>query len=164
MLLNLLPKIKSPSDVRKLNSDELNKLADELRHFTIETVTEIGGRLAPTLGVIELTVALHKVFNTPKDKIVWDVGHQGYAHKILTGRLDKFNTIRKMGGLSGFLKISESEYEAFGAGHASTSISAALHSCSALDKMASAFSNFTFAFLTKFCFLIKLAFAALRED
>ena len=84
MLLNLLPKIKSPSDVRKLNSDELNKLADELRHFTIETVTEIGGHLAPTLGVIELTVALHKVFNTPKDKIVWDVGHQGYAHKILT--------------------------------------------------------------------------------
>ena len=125
MLLNLLPKIKSPSDVRKLNSDELNKLADELRHFTIETVTEIGGHLAPTLGVIELTVALHKVFNTPKDKIVWDVGHQGYAHKILTGRLDKFNTIRKMGGLSGFLKISESEYDAFGAGHASTSISAA---------------------------------------
>ena len=125
MLLNLLPKIKSPSDVRNLNSDELNKLADELRHFTIETVTEIGGHLAPTLGVIELTVALHKVFNTPKDKIVWDVGHQGYAHKILTGRLDKFNTIRKMGGLSGFLKISESEYDAFGAGHASTSISAA---------------------------------------
>ena len=125
MLLNLLPKIKSPSDVRKLNSDELNKLADELRHFTIETVTEIGGHLAPTLGVIELTVALHKVFNTPKDKVVWDVGHQGYAHKILTGRLDRFNTIRKMGGLSGFLKISESEYDAFGAGHASTSISAA---------------------------------------
>ena len=125
MLLNLLPKIKSPSDVRNLNSDELNKLADELRHFTIETVTEIGGHLAPTLGVIELTVALHKVYNTPKDKVVWDVGHQGYAHKILTGRLDKFNTIRKMGGLSGFLKISESEYDAFGAGHASTSISAA---------------------------------------
>jgi len=125
MQLNILPKIKSPADLRKLNSVELNKLADELRHFTIETVTEIGGHLAPTLGVIELTVALHRVFNTPDDKIVWDVGHQGYAHKILTGRLDKFNTIRKMGGLSGFLKISESEYDAFGAGHASTSISAA---------------------------------------
>ena len=125
MLLSLLPKINSPSDIRKLNSDELNKLADELRYFTIETVTEIGGHLAPTLGVIELTVALHRVFNTPKDKIVWDVGHQGYAHKILTGRLDRFNTIRKMGGLSGFLKISESEYDVFGAGHASTSISAA---------------------------------------
>ena len=125
MQLNILPKIKSPADLRKLNLVELNKLADELRHFTIETVTEIGGHLAPTLGVIELTVALHRVFNTPDDKIVWDVGHQGYAHKILTGRLDKFNTIRKMGGLSGFLKISESEYDAFGAGHASTSISAA---------------------------------------
>ena len=125
MQLNILPKINSPADLRKLNSVELNKLADELRHFTIETVTEIGGHLAPTLGVIELTVALHSVFNTPDDKIVWDVGHQGYAHKILTGRLDKFNTIRKMGGLSGFLKISESEYDAFGAGHASTSISAA---------------------------------------
>ena len=125
MQLNILPKINSPSDLRKLKSVELNKLADELRHFTIETVTEIGGHLAPTLGVIELTVALHRVFNTPDDKIVWDVGHQGYAHKILTGRLDKFNTIRKMGGLSGFLKISESEYDAFGAGHASTSISAA---------------------------------------
>ena len=125
MQLNILPKINSPADLRKLNSVELNKLADELRHFTIETVTEIGGHLAPTLGVIELTVALHRVFNTPDDKIVWDVGHQGYAHKILTGRLDKFNTIRKMGGLSGFLKISESEYDAFGAGHASTSISAA---------------------------------------
>jgi 1-deoxy-D-xylulose-5-phosphate synthase len=125
MQLNILPKIKSPADLRKLNLVELNKLADELRHFTIETVTEIGGHLAPTLGVIELTVALHRVFNTPEDKIVWDVGHQGYAHKILTGRLDKFNTIRKMGGLSGFLKISESEYDAFGAGHASTSISAA---------------------------------------
>ncbi len=84
----------------------------------------MGGHLAPTLGVIELTIALHKVFNTPEDKIIWDVGHQGYAHKILTGRLDKFNTIRRMGGLSGFLKISESEYDAFGAGHASTSISA----------------------------------------
>ncbi len=95
MQLNILPKIKSPDDLRQLNHSELNKLADELRHFTIETVTEIGGHLAPTLGVIELTVALHKVFDTPKDKIVWDVGHQGYAHKILTGRLDKFNTIRK---------------------------------------------------------------------
>ncbi len=125
MQLSILPTIKSPADLRKLNSIELNKLAEELRNFTIETVTEIGGHLAPTLGVIELTVALHKVFNTPEDKIVWDVGHQGYAHKILTGRLDKFNTIRKMGGLSGFLKISESEYDAFGAGHASTSISAA---------------------------------------
>ena len=125
MQLKILPKMKSPDDLRKLDSEQLLKLADELRHFTIETVTEIGGHLAPTLGVIELTIALHKVFNTPKDKIIWDVGHQGYAHKILTGRLNKFNTIRRMGGLSGFLKISESEYDTFGAGHASTSISAA---------------------------------------
>jgi len=125
MQLKILPTIKSPDDLRKLNKDQLLKLADELRHFTIETITEIGGHLAPTLGVIELTIALHKVFNTPEDKIIWDVGHQGYAHKILTGRLDKFNSIRRMGGLSGFLKISESEYDAFGAGHASTSISAA---------------------------------------
>ena len=124
MQLKILPTIKSPDDLRKLNKDQLLQLADELRHFTIETITEIGGHLAPTLGVIELTIALHKVFNTPEDKIIWDVGHQGYAHKILTGRLDKFNTIRRMGGLSGFLKISESEYDAFGAGHASTSISA----------------------------------------
>ena len=84
MQLKILPKMKSPDDLRKLDSEQLLKLADELRHFTIETVTEIGGHLAPTLGVIELTIALHKVFNTPKDKIIWDVGHQGYAHKILT--------------------------------------------------------------------------------
>ena len=126
MQLKILPKIKSPADIRKLSEDELLQLSNEVRSFTIETITEIGGHLAPTLGVIELTVALHKVFNTPKDKIIWDVGHQGYAHKILTGRLDKFNTIRRMGGLSGFLKRSESEYDVFGAGHASTSISAAV--------------------------------------
>ena len=126
MQLKILPKINSPADIRKLSEDELLQLSNEVRSFTIETITEIGGHLAPTLGVIELTVALHKVFNTPKDKIIWDVGHQGYAHKILTGRLDKFNTIRRMGGLSGFLKRSESEYDVFGAGHASTSISAAV--------------------------------------
>ena len=126
MQLKILPKIKSPADIRELSDSELLQLSDEVRSFTIETITEIGGHLAPTLGVIELTVALHKVFDTPKDKIIWDVGHQGYAHKILTGRLDKFNTIRRMGGLSGFLKRSESEYDVFGAGHASTSISAAV--------------------------------------
>ena len=104
MQLKILPKIKSPADIRDLSDSELLQLSDEVRSFTIETITEIGGHLVPTLGVIELTVALHKVFDTPKDKIIWDVGHQGYAHKILTGRLDKFNTIRRMGGLSGFLK------------------------------------------------------------
>ena len=125
MQLELLNKINSPADIRNYSKDELNKLVDELRFYIIKTISEIGGHLAPTLGVIELTVALHKVFETPKDKIVWDVGHQGYAHKLLTGRFDRFNSIRQFGGLSGFLKRSESEYDVFGAGHASTSISAA---------------------------------------
>ena len=125
MQLSLLPNIKSPADIKNYSMDELRQLADEVRHHTIEVVSQVGGHLAPTLGVVELTVALHKVFNTPDDKIVWDVGHQGYAHKLLTGRFDAFPTIRQYGGLSGFLKRSESEYDAFGAGHASTSISAA---------------------------------------
>ena len=125
MQLKLLPNIESPEDIRKYSIEELNKLVDELRHHTIETISRIGGHLAPTLGVIELTVALHKVFETPKDKIIWDVGHQGYAHKLLTGRFNQFSSIRKFGGLSGFLKRSESDYDVFGAGHASTSISAA---------------------------------------
>lgn len=125
MQLKLLPNIESPEDIRKYSIEELNKLVDELRHHTIETISRIGGHLAPTLGVIELTVALHKVFETPKDKIIWDVGHQGYAHKLLTGRFNQFSSIRQFGGLSGFLKRSESDYDVFGAGHASTSISAA---------------------------------------
>ena len=125
MQLNLLPNIKSPADIKNYSMDELRQLADEVRYHTIDVVSRVGGHLAPTLGVVELTVALHKVFNTPDDKIVWDVGHQGYAHKLLTGRFDAFPTIRQYGGLSGFLKRSESEYDAFGAGHASTSISAA---------------------------------------
>ena len=125
MQLKLLPKIKSPADIRDISKQQLQQLVDELRYYTIETVSQIGGHLAPTLGVVELTVALHKVFETPSDKIVWDVGHQGYAHKILTGRFDEFPSIRQFGGLSGFLKRSESDYDVFGAGHASTSISAA---------------------------------------
>ena len=100
-------------------------MSNEIRAHTINVVSEIGGHLAPTLGVVELTVAIHKVFDTPDDKIIWDVGHQGYAHKLLTGRFESFPSIRKLGGLSGFLKRSESEYDTFGAGHASTSISAA---------------------------------------
>ena len=126
MKLKYLDKIKNPEYIRNLNENELLELCDELRQYTIETITQIGGHLAPTLGVIEITVALHYVFNTPKDKLVWDVGHQGYAHKLLTGRFDQFPTIRQYKGLSGFLKRSESEYDVFGAGHASTSISAAL--------------------------------------
>ena len=126
MQLKYLPKIKRPEDIRSFNESELLELCDELRKYTIDTITQIGGHLAPTLGVVELSVALHYVFKTPEDKLVWDVGHQGYAHKLLTGRFDKFTTIRKFKGLSGFLKRSESEYDTIGAGHASTSISAAL--------------------------------------
>ena len=125
MQLKLLPNIKSPADIKDFSMDELRQLADELRHHIIDVVSQVGGHLAPTLGVVELTIALQKIFDTPEDKIVWDVGHQAYAHKLLTGRFDNFNTIRQFGGLSGFLKRSESKYDAFGAGHASTSISAA---------------------------------------
>jgi Deoxyxylulose-5-phosphate synthase len=126
MSLKYLPKITCPDDIKDFTREELVELCSELRHFTINTITEVGGHLAPTLGVIELTVALHYVYNTPKDKLVWDVGHQGYAHKLLTGRYKEFSTIRQYNGLSGFLKRSESEYDVIGAGHASTSISAAL--------------------------------------
>ena len=126
MQLKYLPSIKQPKDIRGFSDTELQELCSEIRNYTINTITEIGGHLAPTLGVIELTVALHYVFNTPSDKLVWDVGHQGYAHKLLTGRYEKFPTIRQFDGLSGFLKRSESEYDVIGAGHASTSISAAL--------------------------------------
>ena len=133
MRLKLLPKIKSPADIRGFDSKQLHQLCDELRHYTIDVVTKIGGHLAPTLGVVELTVALHHVYKAPKDKILWDVGHQGYAHKILTGRFEELKTIRQYKGLSGFLKRTESEYDAFGAGHASTSISAALGMAAARD-------------------------------
>ena len=105
MQLKILPTIKSPEDLRKLNKDQLLQLADELRHFTIETITEIGGHLAPTLGVIDLTIALHKVFNTPEDKIIWDVGHQTYPHKILTGRKER---IRKKDRFFSGIKIKSS--------------------------------------------------------
>ena len=126
MQLNYLPNIKSPEDIRGYSNKELHELCEELRNYTIDTITQIGGHLAPTLGVIELTVALHYTYNTPNDKLIWDVGHQGYAHKLLTGRYDDFPTIRKFKGLSGFLKRSESDYDVIGAGHASTSISSAL--------------------------------------
>ena len=122
----ILSKLDSPEKIRGFSHGELLELCQEIRSCTIETITEIGGHLAPTLGVVELSVALHYVFNTPRDKLVWDVGHQGYAHKLLTGRFKDFKTIRKFNGLSGFLKRSESEYDEIGAGHASTSISAAL--------------------------------------
>ena len=122
----LLDKIKYPSDLRKLEKKQLNRLTTELRSELIEVVSETGGHLGAGLGVIELTVALHYVFNTPKDKLVWDVGHQAYPHKIITGRRDKIRTLRKGNGLSGFTKRSESEYDPFGAAHSSTSISSTL--------------------------------------
>jgi len=122
----LLDKINTPDDLRKLNRLDLVKLSDELRQFIIDEVSANPGHLGASLGVVELTVALHYVYNTPYDKIVWDVGHQAYAHKILTGRKAQFNTNRKYKGISGFPRMSESEYDAFGVGHSSTSISAAL--------------------------------------
>jgi len=122
----ILTAISDPSDLKKLKNEELLVLCDELRNFIIESVSTNPGHLGSNLGVIELTVALHYVFNTPYDKIIWDVGHQAYAHKILTGRREKFHTNRKYKGISGFPKMSESEFDAFGVGHSSTSISAAL--------------------------------------
>ena len=122
----MLENISTPADLRKLKNAELPQLCDELRHYIIETIAAHPGHLASSLGVVELTVALHYVFNTPDDKLIWDVGHQAYAHKILTGRREQFPTIRTKGGLSGFPKMSESDYDAFGTGHSSTSVSAAL--------------------------------------
>ena len=123
---NFLKKINSPSDLRKINLKDLSKLSEELRQFIIEIVSEKGGHFGASLGVVELTIALHYVFNTPKDQLVWDVGHQAYGHKILTGRKESFHTNRTYNGLSGFPKRSESVYDTFGVGHSSTSISAAL--------------------------------------
>lgn len=128
-----LDKIDSPSDLKKLNLTELKVLVDEIRDYLIDTISKIGGHLGASLGVAELTVALHYVYDTPTDKIIWDVGHQGYIHKILTGRREQLKSIRQKGGISGFLKPSESEYDVFGAGHASTSISAALGIATARD-------------------------------
>ncbi|MDK9699741.1 MAG: 1-deoxy-D-xylulose-5-phosphate synthase [bacterium] len=125
--------ITTPEALRKLSVAELHEFAAELRAELIDTITQVGGHLAPSLGVVELTIALHRVFNTPRDKIVWDVGHQAYVHKMLTGRRDRLHTIRQFGGLSGFLKRNESEYDVFGAGHASTSISAAFGIACARD-------------------------------
>ncbi len=132
-MANFLDKVNSPDDVKKLSLEELNELAAEIRMFLIETVSKTGGHLASNLGVVELTLALHRVFNSPVDKIVWDVGHQSYVHKIITGRKDKFDTLRKLGGLSGFPKVNESEHDAFNTGHSSTSISAAFGIARARD-------------------------------
>ncbi|NBC26828.1 MAG: 1-deoxy-D-xylulose-5-phosphate synthase [Bacteroidetes bacterium] len=129
----LLGNINTPDDLKKLNPDQLQDLCDELREFIVDMVSVHGGHFGASLGVIELTVALHYTYNTPKDKLVWDVGHQAYGHKILTGRREQFHTNRKYKGLSGFPKRTESEYDAFGVGHSSTSISAGLGMAIARD-------------------------------
>ncbi|MGC8957140.1 MAG: 1-deoxy-D-xylulose-5-phosphate synthase [Candidatus Kapaibacteriota bacterium] len=129
----LLKNIESPADLRKLEAEKLEILSEELRNYIIDVITQVGGHFGANLGVVELTVALHYVFETPRDKIVWDTGHQGYPHKVLTGRRDLLPTIRQFGGISGFLKRSESQYDVFGAGHASTSLSAALGIATARD-------------------------------
>ena len=123
---SLLDKINSPADLKGLSLERLQQLAKELRRKIIETTSKTGGHLAPSLGTVELTIALHFVFDAPKDKIIWDVGHQAYAHKLITGRRDRFHTLRTYGGISGFPKRSESPYDAFDTGHSSTSISAGL--------------------------------------
>lgn len=132
---NLLDTIQSPEDIRRLDQSQLEMLADEIRSFLIERVSVTGGHLASNLGVVELTLALHKVFKTPRDKIIWDVGHQSYIHKIITGRREQFETLRQLGGISGFPKNCESEYDCFDTGHSSTSISAALGFAKARDLM-----------------------------
>ena len=131
--MKLLQKINSPEDLRRLRPEELQSAADEIRQYILETMSRVGGHTGASLGAVELAVALHYAFDTPRDRLVWDVGHQAYAHKILTGRRDQLPTIKQYGGLSGFLRRDESEYDTFGAGHASTSLSAALGMAIARD-------------------------------
>jgi 1-deoxy-D-xylulose-5-phosphate synthase len=123
--MSVLERIREPGDLRDLSKDELLQLCGEIREFTVEAVQKTGGHISSSLGTVELTIALHRVFASPRDKLVWDTGHQAYIHKILTGRRDRFETLRQFGGMSGFLARSESEHDQFGAGHAGTSISAA---------------------------------------
>src|SRR5579884_375509 len=129
----ILDSINTPADLRRINAQNLQQVADELRAETINAVAATGGHLGAGLGVIELTVALHYVFDTPNDRLIWDVGHQAYPHKIITGRRDRIRTLRQGGGLSGFTKRAESEYDPFGAAHSSTSISAGLGMAVARD-------------------------------
>ena len=130
--MNILD-IKSPADIKKLNIDQLNDLCKDIRTFLIDSVSKTGGHLASNLGVVELTVALHYCFNAPEDKILFDVGHQSYIHKILTGRADQMSTLRQFDGMAGFQKRNESEYDCFEAGHSSTSLSTALGMAIARD-------------------------------
>ena len=132
--MSLLEKINSPEDLRRLRPDQLQDVAEEIRQYILETMSRVGGHTGASLGAIELAVAMHYAFDTPRDRLVWDVGHQAYAHKILTGRRDQLSSIKQYGGLSGFLRRDESEYDTFGAGHASTSLSAALGMAIARDR------------------------------
>jgi 1-deoxy-D-xylulose-5-phosphate synthase len=132
--MRFLNEINSPADLRRLRVEDLQEVADEVRQFIIDTCSRVGGHTGASLGAVELAVAMHYVFDTPHDRLVWDVGHQAYAHKILTGRRDQLHTIKQLGGLSGFLRRDESEYDTFGAGHASTSLSAALGMAIARDR------------------------------
>lgn len=157
----LLSKIKSPADVKRLDEKDLAKLCSEIREKLIETVSLNGGHLSPNLGVVELTVALHRTFNLPKDSIVWDVGHQSYTHKLLTGRFDDFYTLRQKGGISGFPKRSESKYDDFNTGHSSTSISAAYGIARA--KMLSGDQSHTVAVIGDGSFTGGLAFEAMNN-
>src|SRR5215210_990800 len=125
-MFELLKAVDDPSQLRALERRQLGQLADELRAFVLESVSQTGGHLSSNLGTVELTIALHYVFQTPRDRIVWDVGHQSYPHKILTGRREAMRGLRQYGGISGFPRRSESEYDTFGTAHSSTSISAAL--------------------------------------
>src|SRR5256885_16559905 len=132
--MKLLQDINSPADLRRLRPEQLQEVANEIRQYILETMSRIGGHTGASLGAVELAVALHYAFDTPRDRLVWDVGHQAYAHKILTGRRELLPTVKQYGGLSGFLRRDESEYDTFGAGHASTSLSAALGMAVALDQ------------------------------
>src|SRR6185312_4064106 len=134
----VLDRVRVPADMRNFSAEQLRQLADELRAEVIDAVSVTGGHLGSALGVVELTVALHAVFETPHDRLIWDVGHQAYPHKILTGRRDRIRTLRQGGGLSGFTRRAESEYDPFGAAHSSTSISAGLGMAVARDLKAAA--------------------------
>ena len=129
----VLDRIKKVNDIKQLNEEELEELQEEIRDFLVENIAKTGGHLASNLGVVELTMALHLAFQLPEDKIIWDVGHQSYTHKILTGRREGFEGLRKYGGMSGFPKRRESDCDAFGTGHSSTSISAGLGYAHARD-------------------------------
>ena len=139
--MSILDKINFPRDLKKLNRREIKILSSELRQFLINSVSETGGHLSSNLGVVELTIALHYVYEAPKDKFVWDVGHQTYAHKILTGRKNEMHTLRKKDGISGFPRRSESPFDEFGTGHSSTSISAALGLSESLKKTKSKYRS-----------------------